>query len=328
MNVSYFEGLLEQKAHCKKTAGVYTILAMDTQVAASEKIQDAISLLKSGVPVAFPTETVYGLGAPVFSHDAIQKIFSIKGRPQDNPLIVHVATIEDVGQIAQDLPPSFFELADRFWPGPLTLVVKKRPEVPSIVSAGLSTIAVRMPSHQMALALIQAVGPIAAPSANLSGRPSPTCALDAFEDLNGKIPLILDGGSCAIGIESTVLNISGDTLQILRPGAVTKEELEEFLGEKVLEISSSKTPLSPGMKYRHYSPKAKVSLVFQEKDLKGPCILSPRLRPNALLLDRKTLFAEFRNADRQGIHEIEIDCTDPSLIDPALMNRLLKAAGN
>ncbi len=298
---------------------------METQIISLQKIQEAIVCLQGGIPVAFPTETVYGLGASVFSKEAIQKIFSIKGRPQDNPLIIHVATMDQVFLVAKDLPSSFFKLAEKFWPGPLALVVPKKEEVPLVVSANLPTVAIRMPSHPIALDLIRAAGPLAAPSANLSGKPSPTSAFDVWEDLQGKIPLILDGGNCSIGIESTVLFLSQDRLELLRPGSISKEELESFLGQKIKDPSSSTTPLSPGMKYRHYSPKAKVSLVFDPKDFKGSYILSPRssfARP----LDQKTLYAEFRKADRAQIQEIEIDCTDLSLIDAALMNRLIKAS--
>ena len=182
---------------------------MNTRVASLDEIPLAAELLKQGFPIVFPTETVYGLGAPVFLPDAVSKIFSIKGRPSDNPLIAHVHSIQSVEKMADALPRSFFLLAERFWPGPLAIILRRKEIVPSIVSAGHATIAIRMPDHEGALRLIEQVGqPLAAPSANLSGRPSPTCALDAWEDLSGKVPLILDGGPCRIGIESTVVSLS------------------------------------------------------------------------------------------------------------------------
>ena len=274
--------------------------------------------MRSGGPVVFPTETVYGLGAPVFNEQAVRKIFEIKGRPLDNPLIVHIASLDEADRLAEHLDPPFFLLADRFWPGPLTIVVKKRPEVPDLVSAGHSTIGVRMPSHETARRLIEGVGePLAAPSANLSGRPSPTCIRDALEDLDGKIGYVIDGGTCEVGIESTVISLSHPIPTLLRPGSITKEALEETLKQKVASPPSSGPILSPGMKYRHYAPKAPVRLIFERGELQGPFLL-----PTA-----KTLYAELRAADRRGVDVIQIDCSGSVQKDEALMNRLLRAAG-
>ncbi|HSX14203.1 MAG TPA: L-threonylcarbamoyladenylate synthase [Chlamydiales bacterium] len=287
---------------------------MKTQVILLDRIEEAIHFLKNGTPIAFPTETVYGLGAQIVNVEAIDKIFSIKGRPSDNPLIVHVANMDQALQLCHNLPPLFFSLVEKFWPGPLTLVVEKNDSVSSRVAGGLSSIAIRMPAGAIARTLIEAVGPLAAPSANLSGKPSPTTALDVLEDLNGKIPFIIDGGDCCFGIESTVLSLLEETPMLLRPGSITKEELEVFLGQKIAEPNRSTQVLSPGMKYRHYAPRAKIRLALTQEELDGYVIL-----PN-----EKTLYAEFRKADRIGISEIVLDCTKS--LSKALMNRIEKAA--
>jgi L-threonylcarbamoyladenylate synthase len=299
---------------------------MKTQVVLPDQIEQAISFLKEGIPVAFPTETVYGLGASIFLPEAIKQVFAIKGRPSDNPLIVHVSSVDEAIALSQHLPPSFFRLVDRFWPGPLTLVVQKNSSVPDSVSGGLSSIAIRMPSHIIAKQLIKAVGPLAAPSANISGRPSPTSANDVLEDLEGKIPLILDGGDCSIGIESTVLSLLGDLPVLLRPGLLTREVLEDALGCTIDDPKSNSPILSPGMKYRHYAPKAKVRLRFHPDELKGSYVLSPTPSSDMRLLNEKTLYAELRRADRCGVSEIDIDCSPVLLNNKALMNRLLRSA--
>ena len=301
---------------------------MKTIIVSPDHLDQAIIFLKQGIPIVFPTETVYGLGAPIFMPEAIARVFFIKGRPSDNPLIVHVSSLDQAVSLSKDLSPSFFRLVDRFWPGPLTLVVRKNRAVPDLVSGGLPSIAIRMPSHPIAKKLIEAVGPLAAPSANLSGRPSPTSASDVLEDLEGKIPLIIDGGECAIGIESTVLSLLGPRPVLLRPGILSKEMLEEVLGQHIDEPQKDAPILSPGMKYRHYAPKAKVFLRFHESELKGSYILSSSARPGTRLLNEKTLYAELRRADRCGAPAIEIDCSPDLLQNHALMNRLLRAAEN
>ncbi len=289
---------------------------MKTEIVAGSEIHLAAKFLKEGIPIVFPTETVYGLGAPVFQQDAVLKIFAIKNRPPDNPLIVHIEKLQDAALLSRDLPPLFETLAARFWPGPLTLVLKRSLKVPSIVSAGLDSIAIRMPAHPIALDLIRAVGePIAAPSANLSGRPSPTNAIDVLEDLVGKVPLILDGGDSSLGIESTVISLLDEEPKLLRPGSISKEEIEDAIKQP---ISQGNSFHSPGMKYRHYAPRATVKLVMGKEELKGPFILRE--------LSAKTLYREFRKADRSGAAVIEIDCSPDLLKDAALMNRLLMAA--
>ncbi len=299
---------------------------MKTRIISPSDLQEAIICLKEGIPIAFPTETVYGLGASIFLDEALKKIFVTKGRPSDNPLIVHVSSLEQAISLSVDLPEIFFELASRFWPGPLTLVVKKNSLVSDLVSGGLPSIAIRMPSNTIARELIDAVGPIAAPSANLSGRPSPTTAFDVLEDLDGKIPLIIDGGECSVGIESTVLSLLGPRPILLRPGQLDKKTLEEALGQEIDEPQKDAPIHSPGMKYRHYAPKAKVSLKFHPRELKGPYILSVNPLPGMRLLNEKTLYAEFRRADRLGVSEIEIDGSPDLLRNQALMNRLVRAA--
>ncbi|WP_078414426.1 L-threonylcarbamoyladenylate synthase [Priestia abyssalis] len=234
------------------------------------QLEEAAKLLKEGETIAFPTETVYGLGADATSDRAVDKIFVAKGRPSDNPLIIHIGSKEAVEKIAKEIPSSAQALIDRFWPGPLTLVLKKRPGISEKVTAGLETVAVRMPSHPIALELLKKVDlPIAAPSANLSGKPSPTLAKHVWADLDGRISGIVDGGPTGVGVESTVLDCTEDTPLILRPGGVTKEQIEAVVGkvrvDKALLISGQ-APKSPGMKYTHYAPNAPLYIVQGSRD--------------------------------------------------------------
>jgi L-threonylcarbamoyladenylate synthase len=291
---------------------------METRVLKNFEISLAIESLKNGHPIIFPTETVYGLGAPLFNEEAVRQIFVIKGRPLDNPLIAHIAVLEDAKRLSDGLSAEFYTLAEAFWPGPLTIVVKRRAEVPALISAGHPTIAIRMPSHSVARRLIEGVGePLVAPSANISGRPSPTCLKDALEDLEGKVPFAIDGGACEVGIESTVISLYHSTPTLLRPGKITKEMLEEVLGESVALPEATGPILSPGMKYRHYAPKATLKLVYEKEKLEGAFI-----QPTA-----KTLYAQLREADRLGLAQLEIFCDETVQNDVALMNRLLRAAG-
>ncbi len=220
-----------------------------------------------------PTETVYGLAANIFDESAVMKIFEAKGRPADNPLIVHIASLAQLSELVSEIPDTVALLAERFWPGPLTLVLPKSERVPDVVTAGLPSVAVRMPSHPVAKAFIEACGvPLAAPSANLSGSPSPTAAHHVYDDLNGRIPLILDGGDCAVGLESTVLSLTGSVPEILRPGGITLEALRAVLGDVRLNhaalspLSDDEKPKSPGMKYKHYAPKTDILLVNATPD--------------------------------------------------------------
>ncbi|MDO5737682.1 MAG: L-threonylcarbamoyladenylate synthase [Eubacteriales bacterium] len=262
-----------------------------TEIIQADKLELAAEAVRSGGLVAFPTETVYGLGALFDSQLAVQNIFETKGRPQDNPLIVHLADIEQLAQVAEGDLALARTLFKKFSPGPLTLVLKKRETVPALVSAGLSTVAVRIPKHPLALALIEAVGkPLVAPSANTSGRPSPTSALAVLEDLAGKIPYILDGGNCLVGLESTVLDISLDKAAILRPGAIGPDELSKVLAYRpqITTIKAGQAPAAPGMKYRHYAPNVQVEIV--ERNVSGlleVCALEKS--PVAFLLSAKSL---------------------------------------
>jgi len=299
---------------------------MKTKIVTSEEFLLAVSLLKDGDVVAIPTETVYGLAACISNESALKKIFTVKGRPSDNPLICHVSNFNQILELSTKIPKLFYAFAEKFWPGPLTLVIPKNPNVCNIVSPNLSSIAIRMPSHKTALDIISHTGPLAAPSANLSGKPSPTSAFDVFEDLSGKIPLIVDGGDCEIGIESTVISLMEEKPVLLRPGSLSKIILEEALQITIGDVLENSPIMAPGMKYRHYAPKAKVKLCFHKSQLEGPCILSPNPTSGARLLHESTLYAELRRADRLGIFQIDIDCSGSILQNQALMNRLIKAS--
>ena len=230
---------------------------METKIvkASNKSIAEAANLIKKGELVAFPTETVYGLGANAFDENAVAKIFEAKGRPQDNPLIVHLSSYKDVEKVAKDIPDTFYALAKKFMPGPLTVVLSKGDSVPYRVTAGGETVAVRVPKKKWARKLIASSMPLAAPSANKSKHISPTTAKHTYDDLNGLIPMVLDGGPCEVGIESTVLDLTADTPTILRPGYVTEDMLLKVLHSVVTFSGKIKIAKSPGMKYTHYAPK-------------------------------------------------------------------------
>lgn len=228
---------------------------MITKVGGAEYVEEAARLIREGEVVAFPTETVYGLGASAFDERAVAKIFAAKGRPQDNPLIVHIADTGMLSKVAVDIPDGARKLFEKFSPGPLTVILKKAPEIPFTVTANLNTVGIRIPSHPIAAALIKASGVgIAAPSANTSKRISPTTAEHVLEDMNGKIPMILDGGACAVGIESTIVDMTKDVPVVLRPGAITVGMLSEVLGTVRTFTGEVKIAEAPGMKYTHYAP--------------------------------------------------------------------------
>ena len=247
---------------------------MKTKIFGKEGMSEAAEILKGGGLVAFPTETVYGLGGNGLDKEAAKKIYAAKGRPSDNPLILHVSSIEEVYPLVKALPEKAKKLMEAFWPGPLTLVLPKSDLVPKESTGGLETVALRSPENALTLSLIRACGfPIAGPSANLSGRPSPTEASHVFEDLGGRIEGILEDGAVGIGVESTIVDLSEDCPTLLRPGAITIEDLEEVLGEKVAidptllgkSMAEGFTPKAPGMKYRHYAPKAEM-ILFKKKE--------------------------------------------------------------
>lgn len=238
-------------------------------------LQQAAEILRSGGTVAFPTETVYGLGADALNPGAVEKIFTAKGRPNDNPLIVHVANQKDIEPLVKEIPELAVPLMEQFWPGPLTLIFSKSDLVPDVVSGGLDTVGIRIPAHPVALALLKAARiPVAAPSANISGRPSPTSAYHVLKDLTGKIDAVIDGGKASVGLESTVLDITADIPTILRPGGVTLEQLQEVLTKveidpalKQHDLNEDIKPKSPGMKYTHYAPRAEIWLVLGTEEL-------------------------------------------------------------
>ncbi|MFD3446693.1 L-threonylcarbamoyladenylate synthase [Microbacteriaceae bacterium 4G12] len=322
------------------------------------QLEEAAVLLRQKEAVAFPTETVYGLGADATSDEAVAKIFAAKGRPSDNPLIVHIATKDQLLHLVEAVPPVAEKLMDSFWPGPLTLIFPKKDGISEKVTAGLSTVAVRMPDHPIALALIkQANVPVAAPSANRSGRPSPTLASHVYEDLQGKIAGIVDGGATGVGVESTVLDCTTEMPVILRPGGVTKEQLEEVIGQVLLDPGlqdETQKPKSPGMKYTHYAPKAplvivegtkvfiqqlanekrnegyKVGILTTEENLAfydANVVLSCGVRSNLATVAAK-LYEVLRSFDAHDVDFIYSESFPMQGIGIAIMNRLIKAAGH
>ncbi len=308
-------------------------------------IDEASEIIKSGGLVAFPTETVYGLGANALDNKAVLKIFKAKNRPADNPLIVHVSSLEMLDEVAADVPEIAKKLIKKYWPGPLTLVLKKSNKIPNGVTCGLDSVAVRLPSNKIAFELIKNSGvPIAAPSANLSKSPSPTRAKHVFDDLSGRIDMIIDGGECNIGLESTVLDVSGKVPRLLRPGKVSLEELENFIGKVETSFSADK-PASPGMKYKHYSPKAEVLVVKRNeiikklkglKDKKTAVFVFDDLKLDSdfyycfnkdFVLMARELFNLFRMADNKNFDAIIVEEVEEKGLGRAIMNRLRKAAG-
>ena len=337
---------------------------MKTKILTSKKedIEIAAHIIRKGGLVAFPTETVYGLGANALDAEAVGKVYEAKGRPSDNPMIVHISRASDIGQLTRMLSPDIVALIENFWPGPLTMVVKKKPNVPDRTTGGLDTVAVRMPDSKAALDLINMAGcPIAAPSANLSGSPSPTRAKDVIADLDGRVDAIIQGEDCRVGIESTVVDMTSQVPTILRPGIITAESLEAALGKKV-EYDKSLTeaskhieldpadgvsesdfqPKSPGMKYKHYAPKADMLIVEGQRDkvvaeierLKN---LNERLgnKVGVLLFEERAFieaahdfFAKLRDMDNEGVDMILAGAlSDTDGVGFAVMNRMLKSAG-
>ena len=332
---------------------------MKTQVlpVTQESIALAAELLQKGELVALPTETVYGIAADARNGEAVRKIFEAKGRPQDNPLIVHIYGMEMLQGVVSEVPERAKKLAKAFWPGPLTMVMPRGPEVSDVTCAGLDTVGVRMPSHPVVQAVIKASGvAFAAPSANLSGKPSPTNAQDTLADMNGRLPLILDGGESAVGVESTVVAVTGDHPMLLRPGYVTKEQMEAVLGEEVLvspaileKLKDGEVARSPGMKYKHYAPKAQVTILRGEfeaysryvsehaadgvwalcfdgeaEQLPVPAIEYGRNHDGATQAHH--LFTALRDLDRQGAQIVFARCPEQDGVSMAVYNRLIRAA--
>ena len=345
------------------------IVKIDEENIDGETISAAGEIIKSGGLVAFPTETVYGLGGDALNGASSRKIYEAKGRPSDNPLIVHIAEMEALFQIAEDVPGAALALAERYWPGPLTMIFNKTECVPPETTGGLSTVAVRMPSDKIAGALIEAAGGyIAAPSANRSGRPSPTLAKHVIEDLAGRVDMIIDGGAAQIGLESTIVDFSEGTPVILRPGYITEEMIREATGRPAgrggTDVASCAgdecpAPKAPGMKYRHYAPKGSLTIVEGGEALQVAAFISDKLHEakeagnttGVLATDEtaglypadsvksvgkredeagiaRALFRVLREFDDEGIQVIYAESFDASGVGWAIMNRLLKAAGN
>ncbi len=310
----------------------------------------ASDILRSGGLVAIPTETVYGLGANALDKDACLKIFEAKGRPADNPLIVHIARKTQLLDIVEEVNENAEKLINAFWPGPLTIVMKKNNKIPFEVSAGLDTVAVRMPSHSVAYKLLDMSGlPIAAPSANTSGKPSPTTAMHVLEDMDGKIDAIVDGGNCDVGLESTVVDVTEDIPKLLRPGGVTYEQLCEVLGKiiKNYEFKDGEIPKSPGVKYKHYAPKAE-TFVIKGNFLDYVLNEHNKYKKVGILCHTKccfpsncvvkymggnpdeyanTLFSNLREFDKEEVEVIFAEDIDDKGMNLAVSNRLYKAAG-
>ncbi len=330
---------------------------METKLLKKNNINMAAQIIKEGGVVAIPTETVYGLAADALNGEAVAKIFEAKGRPMDNPLIVHIGDLSDIDRLVSKIPEQTYRLAKAFWPGPLTIIMPKSDLIPDEVSAGLNTVAIRYPSHILAKEVIRKSGTVlAAPSANLSGSPSPTTALHVYTDLNGKIDAILDGGKCSVGIESTVITLATKPPRLLRPGGITREQIEKVIGkievdDAVLnELKQDEVASSPGMKYKHYSPRAKVIIV---KDYKNKYIeyVNNKASSNvgALCYDEdvsllkvktysigkkqdvnayaENLFAQLRKIDEDSINTVYARCPDINGVGMAVYNRLIRAAG-
>jgi L-threonylcarbamoyladenylate synthase len=330
-----------------------------------KSIARAGELIRAGETVAFPTETVYGLGADATNPQAVDKIFRAKGRPSDNPLIVHIASTDELGRLVREIPAAAQRLMDAFWPGPLTLILPKKEGLPDQVTAGLDTVGVRMPRHPVALSLIEASGvPLAAPSANRSGRPSPTTAEHVLQDLDHRIAAVIDGGPAGVGVESTVVDITAPIPMILRPGGISREQLAEVVGDVVLDPALQGSapgepvhaPKSPGMKYTHYAPRGEMWIVQENGEILSRIqslvdrARAEGLRVGVLTTDEHVdkyradaviscgrrrdlstvaagLYAALRAFDQAGIERIYAESFPREGIGLAIMNRLLKAAG-
>jgi len=334
---------------------------VEDPISDQEPIAKASAIIRAGGLVAFPTETVYGLGANALDGRAVRRIFEAKGRPQDNPLIAHIPGPGDLDKLCRNIPPQAYALCERFWPGPLTLVLKSAGVVSPEVTAGLDTVAVRSPDHPVAIALISACGvPVAAPSANLSGRPSPTEAAHVISDLSGKIDAVIDGGPCTVGVESTVLDLTSLPPRILRPGGITLSQIREVCPDATYdkavfkEVASGEKVRSPGMKYRHYAPRAKVIILrggirdaaayirFDSARHKSFAILcydeelplyggmnaisyGPENRHDILA---RRLFSSLRRLDQSDAEIIYARCPEGSDSAAAVENRLKRAAAH
>ncbi|MGN1180026.1 MAG: L-threonylcarbamoyladenylate synthase [Suilimivivens sp.] len=340
------------------------IVRIDEDNIDEKAIREAGEILKRGGLVAFPTETVYGLGGDALNQDSSARIYAAKGRPSDNPLIVHITSMDALPYIVREVPEEAYLLAEKYWPGPLTMIFYKSDAVPLATTGGLDTVAVRMPSHKTARALIDAAGGyVAAPSANRSGRPSPTLARYVIEDLDGQVDMIIDGGEASIGLESTIIDLTGGCPTILRPGYVTEEMLKGAIGQvdvdrTIMDDHSGQAPKAPGMKYRHYAPKGSLAIVegepsavvdyineriteHKKKGIRTGVIATDETAGNYLGDVVKSaggredeeavarhLFRILREFDDDEVQVMYAESFPHTGIGQAVMNRLLKAAGH
>ena len=331
---------------------------MDTIFLNENGIEQAADFLRRGGLVGIPTETVYGLGANALDPEAVAGIFTAKGRPQDNPLIIHIPDTDWLERYCRDVPDAAFELAHRFWPGPMTMVLHRKSVVPDVVTAGLDTVGVRCPGHELCREIIRLADvPVAAPSGNTSGRPSPTTAAHMLEDMAGKIHAIVDGGACGVGVESTIIDLTCTPPRLLRPGGVTLEQLKQVLGEVVVDpavirsMREGEKPKAPGMAYRHYAPKAPVTVVTGD-GRRGAEYIRAHAGPEDGVLcfneyaglfsqqyvvpigaqgdkqeQARRIFDALRSFDRTAVNAIWAQCPDSGGLGLAVANRLNKAAG-
>lgn len=331
---------------------------MKTKLLTERDIAAAAAILRDGGLLGIPTETVYGLGADGLNAEAVRRIFEAKGRPQDNPLILHIPEASWLERYCRDIPEAAYRLAEKFWPGPLTMILPRRAVVPDEVTCGLDTVGMRCPNHPVTLAIIRAAAiPVAAPSGNLSGRPSPTCARHMLEDMDGRIDAIVDGGPCGVGVESTIIDLTASVPRLLRPGGLPLEALRDLLGEVAVDkavlapLSAGEKPKAPGMKYRHYAPRAPVTVVtgsggrtaryIQEKmgnhtgvicfdeyaDRFPGCVVRPIGSGRDLGEQARRVFDALRAFDATDVTEIFAQCPGDAGLGLAVANRLKKAAG-
>ena len=335
---------------------------MNTKRLTEKNMDEAAAILRDGGLVGIPTETVYGLGANGLNEEAVAHIFEAKGRPQDNPLILHIPDASWLERYCKDIPLTAYKLAEAYWPGPMTMILRRKDIVPDAVTAGLDTVGMRCPAHPLCRAIIDAAGvPVAAPSGNTSGRPSPTTAQHMLEDMDGKIDAIVDGGPCSVGVESTIIDLTETPARLLRPGGITLEQLEAVLGEVAVDpavtrlMGAGEQPKAPGMKYRHYAPKAPVTVVTGDPQKSAEYIASHAAPEDGIicfdeflpLFTRRSetrpvmdlgpagdkeeqarhIFDALRSFDHTRVPAIWAQCPDTTGIGLAIANRLNKAAG-
>ena len=335
---------------------------MNTKLLTEKEVDQAAAILRDGGLVGIPTETVYGLGADGLNGEAVSRIFEAKGRPQDNPLILHIPDVSWLERYCKEIPLTAYRLAEAYWPGPMTMILYHKDMVPQSVTAGLDTVGMRCPSHKLCRDIIAAAGvPVAAPSGNTSGRPSPTTAQHMMEDMDGKIDAIVDGGPCSVGVESTIIDLTCQPPRLLRPGGITLEQLQAVLGEVAVDpavtrlLGAGEKPKAPGMKYRHYAPKAPVTVVTGDPKKSAEYIaahagaedgiicfdeflpLFTRRSETRPVMDlgpagdkeeqARHIFDALRSFDHTSVPAIWAQCPDTTGIGLAIANRLNKAAG-